>query len=439
MARQGKVLTQHVHVLGALPCVLLAACGLLLTVGHAQSKELRTKQSELGSHTAAMEPLEKLRDGAAAALTKATAELQAAQELLPAAETIHRLAMRYNAAKSDVAALQEELGADVSGDALEDAERAVADLDRARDDIDTKRDAAGAALQRHRDRETRLRNAVYAAKEELDKLRKTAAKVTELESSVAQLRGDVDASAVAVAALEAQRPVLRRKLARMESARDEVVQRHDAKVQVIQDEYSECRAAGAALDRMAEQIRSVARNNPKQRLQEAQKAQQDSKAALHDLEQQAVALENEIADINAKLAQSAALRSDLEDIIKYMELLDKLEDASADVKDLKDELQDADGSLADVGHEVELSRKKLGKLNDHRSKKVGATGVLRQAVSDLDHKLSHKDYVDVAARVRDAHIQHETAKLAVSDLETYHAALDTALMHYHSMKIKVRC
>jgi DNA repair protein RAD50 len=62
--------------------------------------------------------------------------------------------------------------------------------------------------------------------------------------------------------------------------------------------------------------------------------------------------------------------------------------------------------------------------------------LLLPSTSFKQRKLNTTEYKDIDEKHRVKMIEHETCKMAVTDLDLYYSALDKALLKYHGLKIK---
>jgi len=82
-----------------------------------------------------------------------------------------------------------------------------------------------------------------------------------------------------------------------------------------------------------------------------------------------------------------------------------------------------------------LSNKKAV-LSTERDTIKGRIQVYLQQTIDLKAKLNSQLYKGVEERHRKKNIEFETTNMAVTDLESYHNALDRALQNFHTLKIR---
>jgi len=105
----------------------------------------------------------------------------------------------------------------------------------------------------------------------------------------------------------------------------------------------------------------------------------------------------------------------------------------AEVQALMQELGGRD--LEALRQNVEAARTRSLELQKRRSFGEGALAQNREAARSLKAELESPLYVGVEQRHREAVIKHESAAYAAKDLCRYHAALDKALLKFHSAKM----
>lgn len=80
---------------------------------------------------------------------------------------------------------------------------------------------------------------------------------------------------------------------------------------------------------------------------------------------------------------------------------------------------------------------KLTKLRDQRSELKGAIASEEKLAQSIVTELATEKFRNIDTRYKEKLIEVKTNTMANSDLDAYHKALDKALMHFHSIKMKV--
>jgi DNA repair protein RAD50 len=162
--------------------------------------------------------------------------------------------------------------------------------------------------------------------------------------------------------------------------------------------------------------------------------------AIKAMEQEISAADTEISTITmktnklkAQVDNSEKTKRSISDNIKFRRNLKALEILRAEIAELESRnatedykrLQ-AEASRLDLRHQTLMAER----------------GPLMGSMTAKDEELARllveweADYKDAARNYREAHIKVETTKAAIEDLGRYGAALDQAIMKYHSMKME---
>lgn len=164
------------------------------------------------------------------------------------------------------------------------------------------------------------------------------------------------------------------------------------------------------------------------------------KAKLAEADEKAKAAERELEGLRLKVESEEARRRKREEVRECL-------NANIRLKRLEVEAAKNDAELSNLltelgGRDLEALRNGVttarGRIMELQKKKAFCEGSLaqtREAVKALQIELTSPLYMGVEARHREAIIKHESAAYAAKDLARYHAALDKALMKFHSMKM----
>ncbi|KAI8306520.1 DNA repair protein rad50 [Colletotrichum sp. SAR11_59] len=162
--------------------------------------------------------------------------------------------------------------------------------------------------------------------------------------------------------------------------------------------------------------------------------------AITALEKSISGLDKEISDLTVrtnKLKQDIdngdRKKQNISNNIKYRQNLQQLEVLRRDIQDL--EARDADEDYRTLAAEAK-------QLENRHSRLVAERGSVMGQMTTKDKELErvleewNQEYKDAAKKFRESHIKVETTKAAIEDLGRYSAALDKAIMQYHSLKME---
>lgn len=118
------------------------------------------------------------------------------------------------------------------------------------------------------------------------------------------------------------------------------------------------------------------------------------------------------------------------DLLKHRRKVDKLEE---EIKQLTREHNAMGGKEA--ARKAKSAQQAIADLKESIAKENGKREGLAAQRRALKRKLNEEEYKDVETRHRMKMIDYETTNLVVQDLDKYYAALDKALLRFHSIKI----
>ena len=148
-----------------------------------------------------------------------------------------------------------------------------------------------------------------------------------------------------------------------------------------------------------------------------------------------------LAKIQPDLDEATKVVSDQERQRKLLNDNIRLMKLKSEIVPLQKEIESLEGQLNDVeGHDTcdddfdHLESRKAD-IDISIAKLEGQRGEILESVRGLKRKLSQQEYRNIDEEHRVAMIKFETTQMAVKDIEKYHAALDKALLRFHSLKI----
>ncbi|CAI4218558.1 unnamed protein product [Parascedosporium putredinis] len=140
------------------------------------------------------------------------------------------------------------------------------------------------------------------------------------------------------------------------------------------------------------------------------------------------ALEKAIADVEKDIADK-----NIGDNINYRKNLRVLDSLRKDIVEL--ESRNADEDYERLVAEARSYESHYNKLLAERGSIMGSMKTKDEELGRLLQEWE-MDYKDAARKYRESHIKVETTKAAIEDLGRYSAALDKAIMQYHSLKME---
>mmetsp|Transcript_27257 Transcript_27257/g.40242 ORF Transcript_27257/g.40242 Transcript_27257/m.40242 type:complete len:1418 (-) Transcript_27257:229-4482(-) len=146
-------------------------------------------------------------------------------------------------------------------------------------------------------------------------------------------------------------------------------------------------------------------------------------------------LQPELDRIQRSIADQESHRTMISGNLELLKYQEKLKSLEKEMNNLEHELENIEGHDVAMQEYAEASKRKA-KLLDTKARLEGRRGGFAEQIRSLKRKLLTPEYKNIDERHRQAMIKHDTTNLAVSDLDKYKKALDSALLRYHGLKIQ---
>jgi DNA repair protein RAD50 len=170
-----------------------------------------------------------------------------------------------------------------------------------------------------------------------------------------------------------------------------------------------------------------------QKLARETREMEELEQELRGLEADLVKIGRECNRIDAELRDEDIRKRTIVDNISYRSSIKELEAVKREIVDL--ETSNASGDKARHDKEGEKWQTERNKLS---AEQAGIMGQLKSKDDQLQSMLDEwqNDYKDAANKYKEAHVRVEVTKATVEDLSRYAAALDKAIMKFHSIKME---
>jgi DNA repair protein RAD50 len=182
-----------------------------------------------------------------------------------------------------------------------------------------------------------------------------------------------------------------------------------------------------------EDITDYITNGGPQKLARETRKMEELEAELRGFEADLVTLGRECNRIDAELRDEDIQKRRIVDNISYRSNQKELDAIRQEIATL--EASNASGDKA--RHDKEGEKWQV-KRNELTSEQAGIMGQLKSKDDQLQKLLEEwqHDYKDASNKYKEAHIRVEVTKATVDDLARYYAALDKAIMKFHSLKME---
>ncbi|KAL1839872.1 hypothetical protein VTJ49DRAFT_1058 [Mycothermus thermophilus] len=271
-----------------------------------------------------------------------------------------------------------------------------------------------------------LRHKISSAVQTLERKRSLQESIKRLKEEQAQLRQTIQE-----ADREAER--LEPEIQSARGALEEARQQGRAKEQRVVDERDALATTASELKRTNSEIQDYLDRGGPANLAANQRAIAALEATMSKLEAEMKDLTVQINKLGKDIDNSDAKKRNIADNLTYRKNLREREALEREIEEL--EARDAQADYDRLEAEARYLESRRAKLTTDRDRLAGSLGTLRDEFDRLNQEYEI-DLKNAKARYKESHIKVETMKAAIEDLARGAAALDHAIMQYHSLKME---
>ncbi|KAK4555948.1 DNA repair protein rad50 [Recurvomyces mirabilis] len=223
------------------------------------------------------------------------------------------------------------------------------------------------------------------------------------------------------------------KLARAQAKYDDVARAGADEDRKLQAGLNKLNTSVNQLTLASEDINSyIARGGPTQ-LERGKRDVEAQKTEVSRLEEEQGQIVRRVKKLEDQLRNHDETRRSIADNQRYRRDLRRLQQVREEISEL--ETHDAERDQAKYAAEGTRWQNEQSNLSAQRS---GVAGTLKSKDQILEEILNdyETEYKDAARKYKEAHINVETTKACVADLNSFGTALDQAIMRYHSIKME---
>jgi DNA repair protein RAD50 len=271
-----------------------------------------------------------------------------------------------------------------------------------------------------------LRYKIDNAVQKLERKKSLQESIQRLKEEQNQLRQSIHDTDKEVERLE---PEIESARAALEEAR----QQARAKEQRVVDERDAIAATASELKRTNNEIQDYLDRGGPSLLAANERAIAALEANMAKLEAEIKELTIQINKLSKDIDNSDAKKRNIADNLSYRRLLRERQALEREIEDL--ESRDAQADYDRLEQEARYLESRRAKITTDRDRLAGSLGTLRDEFDRLNQEYEI-DLKNAKARYKESHIKVETMKAAIEDLARGAAALDQAIMQYHSLKME---
>lgn len=271
-----------------------------------------------------------------------------------------------------------------------------------------------------------LRHKISNAVQQLERKKSLQESVRRYKEEQAHLRESIQEADNAVERLEPE-------IASARAALEEARQQGRAKEQKVAEERDAIAATASELKMINSEIQEYLDRGGPSNLASNQRAIATLEATIAGLETEMRDLTVQINKLNKEIDNSDAKKRNIADNLAYRKHLRERAILEQEIKEL--ESRNAQEDYDRLNQEARYLESRRAKLSADRERLMGSMSTKDEEFARLNDEYEI-DLKDAKAKYKESHIKVETTKAAIEDLGRGTAALDHAIMQYHSLKME---
>ncbi|XMA18728.1 hypothetical protein WAI453_011519 [Rhynchosporium graminicola] len=264
------------------------------------------------------------------------------------------------------------------------------------------------------------------AKHLLEKKQTLAATIEELRESSNQQRTVITNAETEFESLEPQ-------VAKAKAQYDDVQRRGAVKEKDVQDDKDKLNKTVNRIKLIEDAINSYIENDGPGKIDTCERSIKLLKKDLDRNEKEVAQVTKKSNALKTQLADGDNTKRSIQDNIRFRKSVKDLESVSNEIAEL--ETHNATEDYERYHREAANADKRVAKLTAERGPIIGSMHAKDEDLGKIMQEWEI-DYKDAAASYRKAHVEVETTKAAVEDMQKCSKALDSAIMHFHSVKME---
>jgi DNA repair protein RAD50 len=271
-----------------------------------------------------------------------------------------------------------------------------------------------------------LRHKISCAVQQLERKKSLQESIRRYKEEQSNLREAIQEADKEVERLEPE-------IASARAALDEVRQQGRAKEQKVAEERDGIATTVSELKMTNSEIQEYLDRGGPSNLASNLRAISTLETAIADLENEMKDLTVQINKLNKEIDNSDAKKRNIADNLTYRKNLSERDALEQEIEEL--ESRNAQEDYDRLENEARYLEARRAKLTADRDRLSGSLGTQDQEWKRLDGEYE-QELKGANAKYKESHIRVETTKAAIEDLGRGTAALDNAIMRYHSMKME---
>ena len=288
----------------------------------------------------------------------------------------------------------------------------------------------------------KLKDERHKLNEVISKKRKEEEEKETVDARRMQLKEEIPALRSTIDEVDEEVSKLKKAIAKLASERSRADEELNTEEGEARKGHTDVSNASHTLSRLAEELHRQGGSDtegsiPAKRVEAAGERVTEAMEAVDVAKTSIEGLKNKAKDFHKQHATALRELEDMDVALDCLKGRAEIEKLRVRIRANKDLLEKDSGiDFEEVDEKILTLRARVQDLDNTLSRNEGEIGVLESSLGKCKASLASEELKDVVNRRRVKEIEVNTAKMAESDLDKYYKALDSALMAYHSEKIK---
>ncbi|XP_052142272.1 DNA repair protein RAD50 isoform X1 [Oryza glaberrima] len=369
-------------------------------------------------------------------LAQVKMDKDAVQVLLQPVETIDRHVQEIQQLGPQVENLEYKL--DVRGQGVKSLEQIQLELNS----VQRTRDTLNNEVDDLRDQQRTLTDGLTNAQMRWHDIREEKLKASGAVHKFQKAEEDLGHLAEEKEKLTLEEKHLEESLGPLSKERESLLQEHEALKEKLDQEYHqlaerkrEFQQEIDALETHNERIKGYLNSKKGEKLNELQEKHTQLQSDLQKSKERKEEKSAELSKNKELLKSQDQLKRNIDDNLNYRRTKDEVERLTHEIELLEDKILSI-GSLSTIEADLKQHSQEKDRLLSEYNRCQGTQSVYQSNISKHKLELKQTQYKDIEKRYFNQLLQLKTTEMANKDLDRYYAALDKALMRFHTMKME---
>ena len=272
------------------------------------------------------------------------------------------------------------------------------------------------------------------AKDALADAERNQLKTISLREKKKKFEKDQDQATRDIEALERELPPLKDEKNKLEREREERVKVEKDNEDAVDDKMRTLQKSIDFFDSLNDPIQKYIESNARETLKEIQKSFESADVKIDATLKKLATKQKEYKSKEKSVNKQSEIQRTLEDNIALQHGKKDEKQLEMRIKELQETASKL-GNVKDLGEELKRREKVYNQLEMTKAEAAGQVKTHREMARNSEKELKSAEYKNIDSRLSKETIRFQTLEMVNNDLNRYYAALDKALMAFHSSKM----